>query len=503
MARLAEEKLSQPKATSTPLSAKYNAELAAAQADRLAAEQAKKDAEAALMAATQNIKMNPFEAPKASSSPATVPAGTPSGKKKIGEGKWTHPVLGFEYRYPIYEDGSSALKDWFASIGGESKATEYIPGKGYLTPDSDPAFRPFFTVLPEFPVQLSQSATSSSATAAAALAAKQAEVYTAEDGTKFTDQSAFVAYTNILNQQKALQGQVYQQKRDAFSLLKEEFNRYGIGELVGDVEALVRAGLSPSEFAIELRKTPTYQKRFQANQQRIHAGLRAISEAEYIQLEDQYQNIMRQYGLPASYYEKNQFGKQANLDKFIALDISPVELEDRLQTGFKRVQDANPEVLQALKAYYPDLTNGDILSYVLDPKQAIADINRKVQAAEIGGEALRAGLAAAAPQRGITGVGVTDAEYLARYGVTKEQARQGYQTIAGGLERGKQLSDIYQQPQYTQTTAEQEVFALPGATEAARQRKRLTQLEQATFGGQTGMASGALARDRAGSFQAC
>ena len=329
---------------------------------------------------------------------------------------------------------------------------------------------------------------------------QQSATYTAEDGTKFTDQAAFVAYTNLLNQQKATQGQVYQQKRDAFSLLKDEFNRYGLGELVGDVEALVRAGLSPSEFAIELRKTPTYQKRFQANQQRINAGLRAISEAEYIQLEDQYQNIMRQYGLPASYYEKNQFGKQANLDKFIASDISPVELEDRLQTGFKRVQDANPEVLQALKAYYPNLTNGDILSYVLDPKQAIADINRKVQAAEIGGEALRAGLAAAVPQRGITGVGVTDAEYLARYGVTKEQARQGYQTIAGGLERGKQLSDIYQQPQYTQTTAEQEVFALPGATEAARQRKRLTQLEQATFGGQTGMASGALARDRAGSF---
>ncbi len=33
-------------------------------------------------------------------------------------------------------------------------------------------------------------------------------------------------------------------------------------------------------------------------------GLNALSEAEYIGLEDQYQNIMRNYGLPASYYTR-------------------------------------------------------------------------------------------------------------------------------------------------------------------------------------------------------
>lgn len=327
--------------------------------------------------------------------------------------------------------------------------------------------------------------------------------YTAEDGTKFTDQAAFTAYASMLQQQKANQGKVYEERRNAFQLLRDEFNRYGLGELVGDVESLIKGGLPPAEFAIELRKTPTYQKRFQANQQRINAGLRAISEAEYISLEDQYQNIMRQYGLPAAYYEKNQFGKQANLDKFIASDVSPVELEERLQTGYKRVQDSNPEVLQALKAYYPGISNGDILAYVLDPKQAIQDINRKVTAAEIGGEAARAGLSMAAPERGITGVGVTDAEYLARYGVTKESARQGFQTISSFLPRASQLGDIYAKQgmgPYTQTTAEQEVFALPNAAEAERKRRKLSELEQAQFSGQAGAAGGALGRERAGQF---
>jgi hypothetical protein len=328
-------------------------------------------------------------------------------------------------------------------------------------------------------------------------------VYTAEDGTKFTDQAAFTAYASLLQQQKATQGKVYEERRSAFQLLRDEFNRYGLSELVGDVEALIKGGLPPAEFAIELRKTPTYQKRFQANQQRINAGLRALSEAEYISLEDQYQNVMRQYGLPAAYYEKNQFGKQANLDKFIAGDVSPVELEERLQIGYKRVQDSNPEVLQALRAYYPNISNGDILAYVLDPKQAIQDINRKVTAAEIGGEAAKAGLSMAAPQRGITGVGVTDAEYLARYGVTKESARQGYQTISEFLPTATKLGDIYAKQglgPYDQTTAEAEVFTLPGAAEAAQKRKRLTQLETAQFSGQTGVAQGALSRERAGQF---
>jgi len=328
-------------------------------------------------------------------------------------------------------------------------------------------------------------------------------VYTAEDGTKFTDQAAFAAYATMLQNQKANQGKVYEERRSAFQLLRDEFNRYGLGELVGDVEALIKGGLPPAEFAIELRKTPTYQKRFQANPQRINAGLRALSEAEYISLEDQYQNIMRQYGLPAAYYEKNQFGKQANLDKFIASDISPVELEDRLQTGYKRVQDSNPEVLQALRAYYPDISNGDILAYVLDPKQAMADINRKVTAAEIGGEAARAGLSKAVPSQGITGVGVTDAEYLARYGVTKESARQGFQTISSFLPRATQLGEFYAKQDmgpYTQTTAEQEVFGLPNAAEAERKRRRLTETEQAQFAGSSGVTGGALGRERAGQF---
>ncbi len=91
-------------------------------------------------------------------------------------------------------------------------------------------------------------------------------------------------------------------------------------------------------------------------------------------------------------------------------------------------------------------------------------------------------------------------EELARYGITAQQAREGYQAAVPIIERGRQLSDFYQESPYTQRTAEEEIFGLSGAAEAGTKRKRLSSLEQASFSGQSGLTSGALSRDRAGQY---
>ena len=263
-----------------------------------------------------------------------------------------------------------------------------------------------------------------------------------------------------------------------------------MGALVEPLKQFIQDGISEAELTLRLRETEAYKKRFAANAQRVAKGLRAIDEATYIGMEDQYQNVMRQYGLPEIYYSRGDMGRQEGFEKFIAGDVSAVELEDRIATAQKRVINANPEVSSALKQFYPDITNGDILAYTLDPKNAIENIKRKVTAAEIGGAAVRSGLT--------TNVG--DAEYLQRYGVTKESAEQGYGTIAGGLQRGSQLASIYGEDPYTQAVAETEVFNVPGAQEARKQRQKITGLEKATFGGQSGISQGALTRDRAGGY---
>jgi hypothetical protein len=278
--------------------------------------------------------------------------------------------------------------------------------------------------------------------------------------------------------------------QSAYDLLYSQFAQYGMGTLVDPLKDFIVQGLSPAEFTLRLRDTDAYKKRFAANASRIAKGLSAIDEATYIDLEDQYQNVMRNYGLPASYYTRGDLGRQEGFEKFIANDVSAPELEDRIATAQKRVINANPEVTTALKQFYPDITNGDILAYTLDPTQGLESIKRKVTAAEIGGAAIQSGLSA----------NLARAEELGRYGVDKAAATSGYSTIGAGLQRGSQLAAIYQESPYTQTTAEEEIFNIPGAEEARKKRQKITGLEKATFGGQTGITSGALARDRAGGY---
>ena len=183
-------------------------------------------------------------------------------------------------------------------------------------------------------------------------------------------------------------------------------------------------------------------------------------------------------------------GIQKGFEALLAGDVSSTELEDRIVTAQDRVLNANPEIARTLKEFYPGISNGDILAYALDPANAINAIKRKITAAEIG---------VAAKQEGLTS-GLSRAEELATMGITKDTAAQGYKTIGGGLQRGSQLAAIYGENPYSQVTAEQEIFNLQGAQEARKQRQKITGLEKATFSGQTGVTSGALARDRAGAY---
>jgi hypothetical protein len=313
-------------------------------------------------------------------------------------------------------------------------------------------------------------------------------------GSETTTKTTTDAFALFQEQQAQAAAEAKKQAgQSAYDLLFAEFDRYGLGALVEPLKKFITDGLSPAEFTLRLRQTDAYKKRFAANESRIKNGLRALSEAEYIGLEDQYQNVMRNYGLPKSYYERGDMGVQPGFEKFISGDVSAAELEDRIQTAQNRVINAAPEVTSALRQFYPDITNGDILAYALDPNQALTNIKRKVQAAEIGAGAMQAGFAA----------GVARAEELQKFGITGEQARQGYQTIAEFLPSAQKLSDIYTKQGlggYGQTAAEQEVFGITGAADAATRRKKLAQLETAQFSGTSGATGGALGRERAGQF---
>ena len=317
------------------------------------------------------------------------------------------------------------------------------------------------------------------------------QTYKASDGTVFNNYSDYQSYQDALD--KKLQG-----RKSAYDLLFQQFSEYGLGALVEPLKDLISdVTVAPSEFSIRLQNTDAYKKRFSANADRIAKGLTALSPAEYLAKEDAYQNIMRNYGLPDTYWKTGPLGVQEGFNKLIAGDVSAAELEDRLINAKDKVLNANPEVIKALKNFYPDIKDGDILAYVLDPKNALSDIKRKVTASEIGSAVIGAGLLGVNPEdKAIAAFGPRAAE-LAAAGVTGQAYQQASPFITSAAERGAQLSSIYGQEPYTQTTAEQEAFNLAGGTEAAKKRRKLTELEKAAFSGSSGTSSGALSRDRA------
>ncbi len=254
------------------------------------------------------------------------------------------------------------------------------------------------------------------------------------------------------------------------------------------------------EIPVELRKLPAYTKRFPANASREKAGLRPLTPAEYLQKEEDFRELMQNYGLPDRYYLKSDpLASQATFDKLIAGNVDNVTLEKRLIQGIDEIQNKPAEYLDALKTFYPEVERGDLIAFVLDPKNALKDIQTKVAAAQIGGEYLRAGAA----RPGMAGAMMTPtaarAEELARAGVTAERARTVVQALPEA-ERGTFLSSLEGTPTYGQKEFEEEFYGLGGAAEARKKREGLVAREASRFSGTSGMASGALARDRAGSF---
>lgn len=230
-----------------------------------------------------------------------------------------------------------------------------------------------------------------------------------------------------------------------------------------------------------------YLNRFKGNKMLMDAGFAPLDDKQYLATEAAFNKIFTSYGL-------KQFSNRDKYANLIGNSISAEELAGRVSTAYDRVVKGAAQTRTALGQLFPELNDADILAYALDPVNQLPAIQRKVQAAEIGGAALAQnlsiGLQAAAPEKsGYTnvsreGLGV---EQLAAQGVTLDEARKGYSAVAGVLPTAEKLSSIYgsRMQQYGRLQAEQEEFM--DSAEARRRRLQLSEAEKAQFSGQAGV----------------
>lgn len=264
-------------------------------------------------------------------------------------------------------------------------------------------------------------------------------------------------------------------RKDAFALLADTFKSYGLDSLAETIKGYMTQNIGPNEATLLLKGTQAYKDRFAGNVTRVAAGKNAIPESTYLTLENQYAEVLKAYG-------QNALGNRAEYANLIGNDISNIELGDRLKLAVTRVQQSDPSIKEQLKQFYPSITDVDLVSYFLKPDQTLPGLERKVTSAEIGAVATSQGLSTSA----------TSAEDLAAFGVDRSTAIKGYSTIGEILPQTTKLSDIYGEAKinYTQATAEQEIFK--GNASAERKRKQLAALESAQFGGSSGVGAAGL-----------
>ena len=266
--------------------------------------------------------------------------------------------------------------------------------------------------------------------------------------------------------------EIKEERESAYEVLKTEFMKYDFDEdFISQVKNLILTGTPVSEATLKLRATDEYAIRFAGNQERKNAGKNVYDEATYLTLENQYRETFGAYGLDNLLGDKKT--TRAKLAQYIGQDKSPVEIKKRIQMAVEQVQN-RLDVRLMFDSYYPDITDKDLISYFLEPKETLASLENKVNISSIGSTAMRQGLIA----------DYEVAKELSEMGVSEEQAAAGYKNVAGVLPDAKRLTSI-EGGKYTQSEAESAYLKQT----ASEQRKlaKLAEREQARFASSSGV----------------
>ena len=256
-------------------------------------------------------------------------------------------------------------------------------------------------------------------------------------------------------------------QQSAYDIIAQTLTSYGLDQLSSFVNDMVfQENIVDTNILVgRIRQTSEYRQRFAGNETRRQAGLNVLSEGEYIQLENVYRQTLRSAGMPREFYSSPE-----TFSRLIGGDVSIQEFSQRINQGYQAVREADPQVVEEMRRLY-GVDDSQLAAYFLDPQRATPMLLKQAQAAQIAAEGtLQAGF----------GVTQQQAEELAQAGVTGEQARQGFQTIASAQELFQPLAG----EQGDQITQAEQVGAVFGTSGAAQQRLRKRQAErEAAFAG--------------------
>lgn len=253
-------------------------------------------------------------------------------------------------------------------------------------------------------------------------------------------------------------------KRDAYEYLKRLFDSYGLSSLSPKILEFIQQGYGADTISLMLQDTSEYKQRFKGNEDRRKKGLAVLSPAEYLSLERSYRQILDSNGMPKGFYDSTD-----DYTSWISNDVSPAEIQDRVQIAARAVNNTDTGYLQSLRDY--GLGQGDLIAASLDRERSLPVLQKIVREAEIGAEARRQGLT----------LSKTRAAYFESMGVDRGTAASAYQMIGEVGGTLQNLGDIYGDDSYGTDTLEDELLGRSGM--ASERRKRLQGRETGNFAG--------------------
>jgi hypothetical protein len=297
---------------------------------------------------------------------------------------------------------------------------------------------------------------------------------------------AYTAYLDFLRQQELAAAE--KKKRDArvtVTKALESYDLQGLAPYLYDLIAKDEVNLqNPDALIASIKDQPLFKERFKGNAARLRDGLPELDPASYIALENAYRDTLRANDLPLKFYDTKD-----DFVSFIEGDVSPAEIQQRVEQGYAAVRDADPEVRRQMQDLF-GVSEGELAAYFIDPERTrplltARGLVRQAKAANIAARAVEQGMV---NREDIAISGPAFFEGLVDRGITEQQAQAGFTQMG-------QLSGLYTEMGGEQAlTLEQKMGAALGYDIAAqdilvrRQRQRLAEFQG---GGQFARTQGA------------
>lgn len=234
-------------------------------------------------------------------------------------------------------------------------------------------------------------------------------------------------------------GAVDSAARSIYQMLSSYLRDLGLGDLAttdangnpgGWLWQQIQTGIdSAEELRVAIESTSTWRDRFGViveQRQRAARGepVQVMSVDEVVAYERSVAQLMRQAGLPNTFYDSYQ-----DFNQLILSGMSVSEIDERLGQAFDRARNTAPEVRQAFEDFYGiGQGEGALAAFFLDPERTQATLDRASRAAYAAGMGERYGI----------GIDRARAEQIATGPMTEGG-------IVQGLEQVNRLGNVFRE----------------------------------------------------------